>query len=454
MIHGYPNPFAFDMALIDPVFYMIQRGIRIDKDKRSELKHEYQLEWDKCQADLNAVAGHELNVESYPQVRQFLYKDLHLPTRRNRGKVTTDEDALRALLAISKDKMESITRTSAKIRWMRATIGITLILKIRGLRKLIESYINAKLSDDGRMHSILSIGGTRTMRFSSSKILWDKSGCNLQTIPHKIRVMFIPDDGMEIAELDLKAAESWIYSHLSNEPTMMAVLTEGRDLHVETACGISEVFGDPIRTKDWSEFEVADPDRAFKLRYTGKRSNHALTYRMGPYRFAQEVNEDSDETGVTLTVRQAKEASELWIGLYPFIKSWWDEIERQLSENSRTLVTPYGRVRQFHERWGDPLFKDATAHVPQNTAVDYINGGMLRVYHKFVVPGEWGLELLHQNHDSILIQYQKEYRDQVLPAVSAEILSDLVIGQHTIQIPVEAKYGNNWKDLTEYGETA
>ena len=150
MIHGYPNPFAFDMALIDPVFYMIRKGIRIDTDKRSELKHEYQLEWDKCQADLNAVAGHELNVESYPQVRQFLYKDLHLPTRRNRGKVTTDEDALRALLAISKDKMESITRTSAKIRWMRATIGITLILKIRGLRKLIESYINAKLSDDGR----------------------------------------------------------------------------------------------------------------------------------------------------------------------------------------------------------------------------------------------------------------------------------------------------------------
>lgn len=453
MIHGYPNPFAFDMALIDPVFYMMQRGIRIDSDVRLELKHQYQLEWDKCQANLNAVAGHELNVSSHKQVREFLYKDLHLPTRRNRGKVTSDEDALRALLAMSRDKMDSITRTSAKVRWMRATIGITLILKIRGTRKLIESYINVKLDDDDRMRSTLSIGGTKTMRFSSSKTLWD-TGCNLQTIPLKMRVMFIADDGMEIAELDLNRGESWIYSHLANEPTMMAIHQEGRDFHIETACGISEVFGDPIRVEDWPDLEAADPHRAFRLRYTGKKTNHALAYRMGPYRFAQEVNEEADETGVTLTVKQAKEASEIWIGLYPFIKGWWDEIERQLDDDARTLVTPYGRSRQFHERWGDALFKDATAHVPQCTSVDYINGGMLRVYNKYVKTGEWGLELLHQNHDSILIQYQKEYRDQVLPAVSAEILSDLVIGQHTIQISVEAKYGNNWKDLTEYGEAA
>ena len=76
----------------------------------------------------------------------------------------------------------------------------------------------------------------------------------------------------------------------------------------------------------------------------------------------------------------------------------------------------------------------------------------MRVYNRFVKPGEWGLELLHQNHDSILVQYQKEYRDEVLPTIRDEIESELIIGQHTIQIPVEPAYGDNWKDLTEYGE--
>ena len=454
MIHGYPNPFAFDMALIDPVFYMMQRGIRIDNKKRLELKHQYHLDWDKCQADLNAVAGHELNVNSHKQVKEFLYKDLGLPQRRKHGKITADEDALRSLLAMSKDKMESITRTSAKIRWMRATIGITLILKIRGIRKRIESYINAKLSDEGRMHSILSIGGTKTMRFSSSKVLWDNTGCNLQTIPLKIRVMFVPDDGMEMAELDLRQSESWIYSHLANEPTMMAIHTEGRDFHVETACAISEIFGEPIQVEDWPALEAANPDKAYKLRYTGKKFNHASTYRMGPYRTTEIINRDADETGVTITQAQAKRGNEAWQDKYSFIKPWWDEIERCLSDDARTLVTPYGRVRQFHERWGDSLFKDATAHVPQATSVDYLNGGMLRIYNKYVKPGEWGLELLHQNHDSILVQYQKEYRDEVLPALRDEIESELIIGQHTIQIPVEPAYGDNWKDLTEYGKAS
>ena len=79
---------------------------------------------------------------------------------------------------------------------------------------------------------------------------------------------------------------------------------------------------------------------------------------------------------------------------------------------------------------------------------------MLRVYHKLVKEKWHGLELLHQNHDSILIQYNEGDRDVVLPEVMGLLESDLAIGSHTIQIPVEASYGQNWGELTTYAPAA
>ena len=64
MIHGYDTPYDFDMALTEPVFYMMQRGIRIDKDVRNEFHRETHAQWEVFQAQLNSVAGHTLNANS------------------------------------------------------------------------------------------------------------------------------------------------------------------------------------------------------------------------------------------------------------------------------------------------------------------------------------------------------------------------------------------------------
>lgn len=451
MIHGYDNPFEFDMALTDPVFHMMHRGIKINHERRRALKDHYEDQWAMFQSQLNSIATHSLNVNSPKQTKEFLYKECGLPERRHRGKVTTREDSIRSLLPICKDKIDSLKTERAKLRWQRGFVGINLILQIRGVRKLLSSYINPKIDDDGRMRTTLSIGGTETFRFSSSKTLWG-TGCNLQTIPRALRVMFIADEGMELCELDLNRGESWIYSHLANEPLMMEIHRNGEDFHAITACAISEVFGDPVDYRLWDRFKEKDPDRAYMLRYVGKRTNHASAYRMGPYRMAEIVNSEADETGITLSKSQAAECQEAWLNLYPYIERWWEDIEDQLNKNARTLTTPYGRRRQFHERWGSLLFKEATAHVPQSTSVDYLNGGMLRVYNELGRSGE--VDLLHQNHDSILIQYEQGRRDELLPQVMELLKSTVVVNGHEISIPVEAQYGQNWKELTEYAEAA
>lgn len=450
-------PYEFDLALLDPVFYMMRTGIRIDEEKRREFSGQYKNQWVELQIKLNGVVGHELNVNSWKQVGKWLYVELGLPPRKKKGRYKTDEDTLRGLLAICDEKMATLKTEGAKMRWMRGYLGIWHILKIRALRKRISSYIDIEIDDDGRMRCTITVGGTEIGRFTSSKTAWG-TGCNMQTIPRELRGMFIADDGYEMCEFDLNRGESWVYAHLSNDPLMLDIHNNGWDFHVITACAIAGAFGEKISkqirtTEEWNEYWGDDVQKAYKLRYLGKKANHAFSYRMGAFRAAETVNKEADDTGITVTVGQAKKMRQLWLSQYIGIPAWWASIENELRE-ARTLTTPYGRKRTFFARWGDELFKEATASVPEYTSVDYLNLGMLDVFNKLVVPKKYGLQLLHQNHDSILVQYREGERNRVIPDVIELMTRSVKINGHDVTIPIEAEYGRSWGELTTWREAA
>lgn len=445
------NPFSFDMALQEPVFYMTQTGMAVDLDVRNKLREEYEYNWADHQSKLDSVVGHELNVNSTKAVPAWLYEELKLPPRRYQNKITTREPALRSLLAYCEEKVKSASTKTSRDRYLRGYISLMQILKIRGVRKRLSSYINAKVDNDIRMRSTISVGGTETGRFSHSKTLWG-TGCNLATVPRELRGMFIASEGYELAEFDLNRGESWIYAHLSEDPELIRIHTELGDFHAETAVAIASAFGEYIR--DWDKFAEQDPDKAYKTRFLGKKVNHASAYRMGPFKGAETVNDEADDTGITCTVTQFKKAQALWHRKYIRMKSWWDHIEIQLNEN-RTLSTPFGRVRTFYGHWGDEMFKEATAYVPQSTSVDYLNRGMLEVYRKLVEPGFHRLRLLHQQHDSIVVEYEAGRRDEVLPAVIECLTDSVEVNGRRFTIPVEAQYGTRWgKEMKEYAEAS
>lgn len=436
---SWSNPFEFDQLLLEPIHEMMQTGIRVDVQKKRELHEEYHAKWAGYQARLNKVAGLAVNVNSPKQMKEILYDRLGLPVRTKGGKPTTDEDALRSLMALCTDRVEQLKTPDAKYRWMQGALICRYTLKVRSIRKRISSYIDINHDVDGRIRSTISVGGTETGRFSHSKTLWD-TGVNLATIPRELRNMFIADDGCVLAEFDLERGESWVYAHLSQDPELLRIHLEGLDFHSETAATISEAFGDR-KTVDWI---IANKDgEAYKLRYLGKKVNHASAYRMGPYRGTQVVNAEADDTGITVTQAQYKVAQELWVERYFRMKTWWDEVEQELSQ-LRTMRTPYGRQRQFHDHWGDSMFKEATAYVPQSTSVHYLNIGLLNVYHRFQKKGAWGLKLLNQGHDSILCQLREDDAAEAVPAIIEAMTSTLTIKGRTFSIPVEGSYGHYW----------
>lgn len=437
----FRSPMEFDMALQEPVFNMSRRGLRVDLAQRELFSAEYHEKWDTNQLVLNNVVGHPLNVQSNPQMLSWLYDELRLPARLKGGRLTADEDALRALLAICEEQM-SVKKTAAgREKYLRGHMSIMLILRIRGARKVTSSYTDVEVDPDGRWRSLIVVGKVETARFSASKTLWG-TGLNLMTMPKKLRRMIIPDDGMELAEFDLNRGESWIYAHLANDPELIRIHQSNGDFHSETAVAVASAFDSSFSTlEEFKALKEVDYERHFKLRYVGKRVNHASAYRMGPFRGAELINQEADDTGITVTVGQMKEAQRLWREKYFMMPEWWNGIERKLDED-RTLTTPYGRRRTFYGFWGDHLFKEATAYVPQATSVDYINIGLLRVWHELHKKGL--LELLHQNHDSILIQYKQERRDEVMPEVIERLKSKVVVNGWEISIPVDASYGMTW----------
>ena len=457
-VPSFSNPLQFDHLMLEPVHEMMHTGIRIDQEEKERLQTVALEQWDKDQAQLDIIVGRPLNVSSTKWVPYYLFTILGLPKKTRKTKLRSDEEALRSLMAECMHKVYTVQSESAQYRWKRGYLSCHFILKVRGQRKKISSYLGLHIEKgvlkgpapfedpDGRLRGTISVGGTETARFSHSKTLWG-TGVNLATIPLELRTMYIADDGYELCEFDMQRGESWIYAHLSEDPELLRIHTGGLDFHAETAAVISSAVGDPI-SADWV---VANKDgKAYKIRFTSKKINHATSYRMGAKTGADSVNAEAEETGVTITIAQFKKAQALWHEKYFMIRStWWPEIERTLG-TSRTMKTPYGRIHQFHDAWGEGLFKTATAYVPQSTSVDYINRGYLRVYHLFEKLGAWDLKVLAQTHDSVLVQYKQEHRDEVIPSVVEELTSELTIKHRTFTIPIEANYGQSWGDLTKY----
>jgi len=268
----------------------------------------------------------------------------------------------------------------------------------------------------------------------------------LERIP--IRSTIIAPKDHYLINFDLAQAESWIVAYLANEPTMKHVLAHG-DLHRETA---QHAFAE-VDDATWDLFPKVEQKAR---RYTGKRYNHASAYRMTPSRAAEVINKDSDKPPyVVVTVAESKVFSQKWHGHY-HITGWWAEIEQELGR-TRTLTTPYGRTRYFFQHWGNELFKEATAYVPQSTVADHmdgcvhdelgIEGGVLQVHKRLVVPGH--IKIVNQSHDSILCEVPKSSALDISQQIVTLLLRPLVVNGEEFTIPVDCEVGERWGELKE-----
>jgi len=277
-----------------------------------------------------------------------------------------------------------------------------------------------------------------------------------------IRSIFVAPKGKLLVSVDLSQAESWIVAYASGDQNMIYSLNYS-DIHTDTGAALF----DPDNYCQHKWRKNLDESRSCNLcgytldktgRYIGKRFNHASGYRMKPPRAAQVINKDSDKPPfVTVTLSESKLYQGRWHIRYPNVsKVWWPDIEYRLNRDGRKLTTCYGRTRQFFQKWGEELFKEATAFEPQSTVADHFNGaihpqlgipgGLLLVYTK-LIKGYDDRRIINQSHDSCIVEVpDKEARDVGIEMQSI-LRRPIVINGVEFTIPVDGEIGERWGEL-------
>lgn len=384
-------------------------GILLDKQAQKELDADYSQQWEDKQAELDGMlfeyldesdfnkglGRKTLNVNSPLQVPRILYKKLGLPERKG-----TDEKTLDALVRNTVKQSETFKRRV-----------IELILEIRKVRKTIGTYIHCIPSFDGRLRTnynlTLETGRTSTS-ILKPPVTTEKMGVAFQTITKHgevgtdIRKMYIADPGYIFVESDLSQAEARVVALLAKDEKLVKMFEYGVDIHRVTTGWIKgncpnnlleQFFAETDRT--FAEDLKNQINKILKeliddeTRQIGKKARHAGHYDMGKYEASMQLKCSEKLAGVFID--GFHKANPKIRGVFHA------EIQDFLKSNERVLTTPHGRRRQFFGRWGEQLFKEAYANIPQGTVSDHLKFATIRIRQRFPIARQ-----VQEAHDSFL----------------------------------------------------
>ena len=218
------------------------------------------------------------------------------------------------LPVIDKEKPRSTDEaTLQKLTSKNFALG-SLILKKRGLVKLINTYIDKfpKIVDkNNRLHGHFNTLGTDTGRFSSTEP-------NLQNIPsHEqlIRLMFAARPGYALVGSDFSQQEPRLLAHYANDQSMIDAYKNKKDLYATVA---SQVYGNDY----WDNMEhyqdgSSNPEGAAR-RSACKSIVLGLLYGRGTNSVAEQIGTSFDE---------AQQLVDKFFNGFPTVRKWMQDTQ-------------------------------------------------------------------------------------------------------------------------------
>jgi DNA polymerase-1 len=262
--------------------------------------------------------------------------------------------------------------------------------------------------------------------------------------------MYIPDPGYVFIEPDLSQAEDRVVAVLSGDEDAIRIYQYKIDRHRVTAGWIYSKAPDDLLRAFFQNPNAETADEISRLlkiaiteeeRQIGKKFRHAGNYDMGK-RTAAENAEVSEYRANTIL--------EKFHATNPKIRGVFHKgIIDALNDNNRILTNPFGRQRQFLNRWGHELFKEAFAQIPQSTVSDQLKFAAIRIERRC----PW-IEILQESHDSFLSQVPINYVERTLPIIKEELEAPINFKKCSLSrdvdlvIPCEIKMGKeNWEKM-------
>ena len=398
-----------ELPLIEVLASMEIAGARIDVKALNDYSVTLTKQMNELEQTCYELAGMQFNTASPAQVGEILFDRLHLDDKAKKtktGQYSTTEEVLLKL----RDRHPLVDK----------------ILQLRGIRKLLSTYVNALPSlinkRTGRIHTTYNQTVTATGRLSSTNP-------NLQNIPvrndegREIRKAFIPAPGNVFFSADYSQIELRLVADLSQDNTMLDAFKNGYDIHAITA---AKIFHERLE------------DVTSDQRRKAKTANFGILYGISAFGLSERLS---------IPRAEAKMLIDGYFETFPQVRAYIDRSIAQAKEKGY-VTTLYGRrrmlpdinsrnavVRSFSER-------NAINAPIQGTAADIIKIAMINIYRRFKQEGIQSKMIL-QVHDELNFDVMPAELEQVSAIVVQEMENAYKGG---VSLTASHGMGANWLD--------
>ena len=304
-----------------------------------------------------------------------------------------------------------------------------------------------------RIHTSFNLNGTESGRTSSGilkqPISVFKQGIAIQCMTkhedttlgaggNDLRSMFIADPGYTFVEPDQSQAEDRVVCVLATDWQALEDYKRTKfnynqyglkdDRHTVTAMLVSG-FG----------FESITDE----IRQIGKKTRHAGNYAMKKHTHMIQLG----SAGIFVSEYAAGKQLERFHANNPLIQQvFHEDIKQALIDYDCRLITPHGRTRTFYNKWGEDLWKEAYAFIPQAVVSDQTKQAMLNL--KRILKD--AIRFCMEAHDSFLALIKNKFLSEALPIIKREMeipinfLKCSLSRDYELIIPCEIKTGLRW----------
>lgn len=404
-----PDNLVYDieMPFVKVLASMEWEGMRIDANELSKLSVQLTQRMKELETEAYTLAGQEFNISSPMQVGEVLFDKLQIDPKAKktkRGTYSTTEEILEKYA--SKHPI------------------VNIILEIRGLRKLLTTYINALPllvnPKTGKIHTTLNQTVTATGRISSTNP-------NLQNIPvrtddgREIRRAFVADPGCVMLSADYSQIELRILACLSGDEGMIDAFLSGADFHTATA---AKIYKEDVK------------DVTQDQRRKAKTANFGIVYGISAFGLSERLG---------IPRAEAKSLIETYFETYPGVNEYLRK-SVEVAQEKGYVTTLMGRkrylpdinsrnavVRGYAER-------NAVNAPIQGSAADIIKRAMIDIYADMKATNLRS-KMIMQIHDELIFNV---YPDEL--EVLKNIVESRMKNAYKGRVPLEvaAGVGHNW----------
>ena len=396
-----------EMPLVRVLAEMEIAGVRVDVETLKASAHTIEERIAELEKQIYELAGVTFNIASPRQVGEILFEHLKIDNKARKtksGQYSTTEEVLE------------------RLRPNHPIVG--KILDMRGLRKLMSTYINALPElinrHTGKIHTSFNQTVTATGRLSSSNP-------NLQNIPirdaegREIRRAFVASPGCRFFSADYSQIELRIMAHASGDVNMIEAFNSGADVHTATAAKIFKV-----------PFEEVTSD----MRRKAKTANFGIIYGISTFGLAERLS---------ISRPEAKSLIEGYFATYPQIKEYMANCVEEARKQG-FVTTICGRRRMLpdinsHNNTVRGYAERNAINAPiQGSAADIIKIAMIRIFNRIQREGMKARMIL-QVHDELNFDVPVNEIEQLKRLVTEEMQQ-----AYELRVPLIADSGiaDNW----------